>query len=79
MIKGTSLECRHNARISETSPNLSQTARRNMPEDSHFHAGCRENLKSLLTFLWSLSMWYRYVFNGLINYDPMKFYVCSVV
>jgi hypothetical protein len=33
------------ARTSEISANFYQTTRCNIPEDSHFHALCRENLK----------------------------------
>jgi hypothetical protein len=33
------------ASTSETSVNVYQTARRNIPEDSHFHTCRRENLK----------------------------------
>jgi hypothetical protein len=32
--------------FSETSVSISQTTRCNIPEDSHLHTGCRENLKS---------------------------------
>jgi hypothetical protein len=34
------------ASTSETSVNFYQTSRRNIPEDSHLHTRCRENLKS---------------------------------
>jgi hypothetical protein len=42
---------------SETSVNLYQTTRRNIPEDSHLHTRRRENLKSqfhpeLYSYLW---------------------------
>jgi hypothetical protein len=33
-------------RTSETSANFYQTTRRNIPEDSHLHTRCRENLIS---------------------------------
>jgi hypothetical protein len=36
--------------ISQTSVKFYQTARRNKPEDSHFHIRLRENLKSQITF-----------------------------
>jgi hypothetical protein len=39
------------ASTSETSVNFYQTTRRNIPEDSHLHTRCRENLKShLITY-----------------------------
>jgi hypothetical protein len=34
------------ASTSVTSVNFYETARRNIPEDSHLHTSCRENLKS---------------------------------
>jgi hypothetical protein len=38
------------ASTSEISINFYQITRRNIPEDSHLHTRCRENLKSYLVF-----------------------------
>jgi hypothetical protein len=41
------------ASTSETLVNCYQTAPSNIPEDSHLHTGCRENLKSHSVTLYS--------------------------
>jgi hypothetical protein len=44
-------------RTSETSGNVYQTTRRNIPEDSHLHTSRRENLKShTVNIIWNYVM-----------------------
>jgi hypothetical protein len=51
MVTASIIEELEAVSTSETSVNIYQTTRRNIPEDSHLHTSRRENLKSHQLFM----------------------------